>query len=40
MINKIDSKAKNLTSNAGLFLFLENKKSNSVFNLIESSLVF
>ena len=28
MINKIDFKAKNLTSNAGLFLLLENAKSN------------
>ncbi|VCX89044.1 Putative transposase (identified by ISEscan HMM) [Escherichia coli] len=27
MINKIDFKAKNLTSNAGLFLFLENAKA-------------
>ncbi len=26
MINKIDFKAKNLTSNAGLFLLLENAK--------------
>ena len=35
MINKIDFKAKNLTSNAGLFLLLENAKSNGIFNLIE-----
>ena len=27
MINKIDFNAKNLTSNAGLFLLLENAKS-------------
>ena len=26
MINKLDFKAKNLTSNAGLFLLLENEK--------------
>jgi hypothetical protein len=26
MINKIDFKAKNLTTNAGLFLLLENEK--------------
>ena len=40
MINKIDFKAKNLTSNAGLFLLLENAKSNGVFDLIENDLVF
>jgi len=31
MINKIDFKAKNLTSNAGFFLLLENAKSNFTF---------
>lgn len=31
MINKIDFTAKNLTSNAGLFLLLENAKSNEIF---------
>ncbi len=40
MINKIDFKAKNLTSNAGLFLLLENTKSNGVFDLIDNDLVF
>ena len=40
MINKIDFKAKNLTSNAGLFLLLENAKSNGIFHLIENDLVF
>ncbi|EAT7954805.1 hypothetical protein E2Y46_25805 [Salmonella enterica] len=40
MINKIDFKAKNLTSNAGLFLLLENAKSNGIFDFIENDLVF
>ncbi len=40
MINKIDFKAKNLTSNAGLFLLLENAKSNGIFQLMENDLVF
>ncbi len=40
MINKIDFKAKNLTSNACLFLLLENTKSNGVFDLIDNDLVF
>lgn len=35
MINKIDFKAKNLTSNAGLFLLLENAKSNGIFVLLK-----
>ncbi|MGQ4171503.1 hypothetical protein, partial [Escherichia coli] len=39
MINKIDFKAKNLTSNAGLFLLLENAKSNGIFDFIENDLV-
>nr|UVX22116.1 Mobile element protein [Escherichia coli]UWM21560.1 Mobile element protein [Escherichia coli] len=34
-INKIDFTAKNLTSNAGLFLLLENAKSNEIFDLVE-----
>ena len=34
MINKIDFKAKNLTSNAGLFLLLENAKSNGIFLIL------
>lgn len=39
-INKIDFTAKNLTSNAGLFLLLENAKSNEIFDLVEDDLVF
>ncbi len=40
MINKIDFNAKNLASNAGLFLLLENAKSKGIFELIENELVF
>jgi len=40
VINKIDFVAKNLTSNAGIFLLLENAKSNGVFELIDTDLVF
>ncbi|MBI9060296.1 MAG: IS1380 family transposase [Labilibaculum sp.] len=40
MINKIDFAAKNLTSNAGLFLLLENAKNNGIFELIDNDLVF
>ena len=40
MVNKIDFKAKNLTSNAGIFLLLENAKNNGIFELIEKDLVF
>lgn len=40
MVNKIDFKAKNLTSNAGLFLLIENEKYNGIFDLIENDLVF
>jgi len=40
MVNKIDFKAKNLTSNAGIFLLFENAKSNGIFELIENDLVF
>ena len=40
MINKIDFTAKNLTSNAGLFLLLEYAKANGIFELIDSDLVF
>ncbi|EBZ4286603.1 IS1380 family transposase, partial [Escherichia coli] len=39
-MNKIDFTAKNLTSNAGLFLLLENAKSNEIFDLVEDDLVF
>ena len=40
MINKIDFEAKNLTSNAGLFLLFENAKTNGIFELIDNSLMF
>ena len=40
MINKIEFKAKNLTSNAGLFLMLENTKNNGIFEMIENDLTF
>ena len=40
MISKIDFNARNLTSNAGLFLLLENAKGNGIFELIENDLVF
>lgn len=40
MVNKIDFKAKNLTSNAGIFLLLESAKNNGIFDLIENDLVF
>jgi len=40
MINKIDFKAKNLTSNAGLFILLENARNNEIFDLIEMNLSF
>lgn len=36
MINKIDFNAKNLKSNAGLFLPLENAKDNAIFEMIEN----
>jgi len=40
LINKIDFTAKNLTSNAGLFLLLENAKNNGIFEIIDNNLVF
>jgi hypothetical protein len=40
MINKIDFTARNLTSNAGLFLLFENAKANGIFELIDTDLVF
>ena len=40
MINKIDFNAKNLTSNAGLFLMLENAKNSGIFEMIENDLAF
>ena len=38
MVNKIDFNTKNLTSNAGIFLLLENAKNNGIFELIEINL--
>ena len=40
MINKIDFVAKNLTSNAGIFLLFENAKTNGIIELIDTDLVF
>ena len=40
MVNKIDFKAKNLTSNARIFLLIEHAKNNGIFELIEKTLVF
>ena len=40
MINKIEFPAKNLTSNAGLFLLLEHANKTGVFDLIDNDLVF
>jgi len=40
MINKLDFNAKNLTSNAGIFLLLEEAKNNGNFEMIENDLIF
>ena len=40
MIHKIEFSARNLTSNAGLFLLLEHARKNGIFDLIENDLVF
>jgi hypothetical protein len=40
VINKIDITARNLTSNAGLFLLFENAMANGIFELIDTNLVF
>jgi len=40
VINKIEFSARNLTSNAGLFLLLEHAKKNGIFDLIDNDLVF
>ena len=40
MINKIEFSARNLTSNAGLFLLLEHAGNNGLFDLIDRELVF
>jgi hypothetical protein len=39
-INKIEFSARNLTSNAGLFLLLEHAIKNGIFDLIDNDLVF
>jgi hypothetical protein len=40
LINKIEFSAKNLTSNAGLFLLLEHANQHRIFDLIDHDLVF
>jgi len=40
MINKIDFKAKNLTSNAGLLLLLNHTREEGVFDLLETEINF
>jgi hypothetical protein len=40
VINKIEFTAKDLTSNAGLFLLLEHASKNGIFDLIDHDLVF
>ena len=40
MINKIEFSARNLTSNAGLYLLFENMRKNGFFDLIDNDLVF
>jgi hypothetical protein len=40
LINKIEFSARNLTSNAGLFLLLEHANKNGIFDLIDHDLVF
>ena len=40
MIKKIDFTARNLTSNAGLFLLFENAKAIGIIELIDKDLVF
>ena len=40
MIHNIVFAARNLTSNAGLFLLLENAKANGIFDLINNGLIF
>jgi Transposase DDE domain group 1 len=39
VINKIDFAARNLTSNAGMYLLLENAKAIGIFELIDTDLV-
>jgi len=40
VIHRIEFSAKNLTSNAGLFLLLEHARRNGISDLIDHDLVF
>ena len=40
MVNKIDFKAKNQTSNAGIFLLLENANSTLALQVTDPSILF
>ena len=40
LINKIEFSARNLTSNAGLFLLIEHTRKHGDFDLIDKHLVF
>jgi hypothetical protein len=40
VINKIEFSARNLTSNAGLFLLLAHANQHGIFELIDHDLVF
>ena len=40
MINRIEFKARNLTSNVGLLLLLERTSKNGIFDLIDHVLVY
>jgi hypothetical protein len=40
VIHKIEFSAKTLTSNAGLFLFLEHANKNGIFDMNDHDLVF
>lgn len=40
MINQINFKGKNLTSNSGIFPLYENAKNNGIFDIIEENVIF
>jgi hypothetical protein len=40
VINKIEFSARNLTSNAGLFLLLDHASKNGIFDVTDHDLVF
>ena len=40
VIHKVEFSARNLTSNAGLFLLLEHARKNGIFDRIDNDLVF